>query len=69
MIMAALGLRAPVYGHVSLLVGKDGAPLSKRHGDPSVAYYRERGYAPEAIANHLFPARSFHVGARFSDAG
>ena len=45
---------APRYGHVSLLVGKDGAPLSKRHGDPSLRYYRERGYAPEAIANHLF---------------
>ena len=54
MIMAALDLRAPVYGHVSMLVGKDGAPLSKRHGDPSVRYYRERGYSPEAIANHLF---------------
>ena len=54
LILAALGLPTPVYGHVSLLVGKDGAPLSKRHGDPSVRYYRERGYAPEAIANHLF---------------
>jgi nondiscriminating glutamyl-tRNA synthetase len=54
MILEALGLRAPAYGHVSLLVGKDGAPLSKRHGDPSVRYYRERGYSPEAIANHLF---------------
>jgi nondiscriminating glutamyl-tRNA synthetase len=54
MIMAALGLAAPRYGHVSLLVGKDGAPLSKRHGDPSLRHYRERGYAPEAIANHLF---------------
>jgi nondiscriminating glutamyl-tRNA synthetase len=54
MILEALGLRAPAYGHVSLLVGKDGAPLSKRHGDPSVRYYRERGYAPEALVNHLF---------------
>jgi nondiscriminating glutamyl-tRNA synthetase len=54
MILEALGLPAPRYGHVSLLVGKDGAPLSKRHGDPSLRYYRDRGYAPEAIANHLF---------------
>ena len=54
MILEALRLPAPSYGHVSLLVGPDGAPLSKRHGDPSVRYYRERGYAPEAIANHLF---------------
>ena len=54
MILAALGLAAPRYGHVSLLVGKDGAPLSKRHGDPSLRFYRERGYAAPAIANHLF---------------
>jgi glutamyl-tRNA synthetase len=53
MIIEALGLPAPRYGHVSLLVGKDGAPLSKRHGDPSLRYYRERGYAPAAITNHL----------------
>ncbi len=54
MILEALDLPAPRYGHVSLLVGKDGAPLSKRHGDPSLRYYRDRGYAPEAITNHLF---------------
>ena len=54
MIMAALGLRAPVYGHVSLLIGKDGTPLSKRLGDPTIRSYRERGYAAEAITNHLF---------------
>jgi glutamyl-tRNA synthetase len=54
MVLEALGLPAPRYGHVSLLVGKDGAPLSKRHGDPSLRYYRERGYSPEALANHLF---------------
>jgi nondiscriminating glutamyl-tRNA synthetase len=54
MILAALGLRAPGYGHVSLLVGADGAPLSKRHGAASVREYRERGYAPEAMINHLF---------------
>lgn len=54
MILEALGLPAARYGHVSLLVGKDGAPLSKRHGDPSLRYYRERGYAADAITNHLF---------------
>src|SRR4029077_15088010 len=36
MILAALDLPAPRYGHVSLLVGPDGAPLSKRHGATSV---------------------------------
>ncbi|HEU4624379.1 MAG TPA: glutamate--tRNA ligase [Steroidobacteraceae bacterium] len=54
LILEALDLPAPRYGHVSLLVGKDGAPLSKRHGDPALRAYRERGYAPEAMANHLF---------------
>jgi glutamyl-tRNA synthetase len=54
MILAALELPAPRYGHVSLLVGRDGAPLSKRHGDPSLRHYQGLGYAPEAMANHLF---------------
>jgi glutamyl-tRNA synthetase len=54
LILTALGLTAPAYGHVALLVGADGAPLSKRHGAQSVREYRERGYLPEAIVNHLF---------------
>jgi glutamyl-tRNA synthetase len=54
LILAALGLAPPTYGHVALLVGADGAPLSKRHGAVSVREYRERGYLPEAISNHLF---------------
>src|ERR1700691_6233099 len=36
MLLDALGLRRPGYGHVGLLVGADGAPLSKRHGSTSV---------------------------------
>jgi nondiscriminating glutamyl-tRNA synthetase len=54
MILGALDLPAPAYGHVSLLVGDDGAPLSKRHGAASVREYRERGFTAAAIANHLF---------------
>ena len=54
LILAALGLPAPSYGHISLIVGADGAPLSKRHGAVSVREYRERGYLPAALANHLF---------------
>lgn len=54
LVLAALGLRAPTYGHLSLLVGADGAPLSKRHGATSVREFRERGYLPAALANHLF---------------
>ena len=54
LLLEALELRAPTYGHLSLLVGADGAPLSKRHGATSVREYRERGYLPAALANHLF---------------
>ncbi|HEX4647638.1 MAG TPA: glutamate--tRNA ligase [Steroidobacteraceae bacterium] len=54
LILAALGLAAPAYGHVSLIVGADGAPLSKRHAAVSVREYRERGYQPLALVNHLF---------------
>jgi nondiscriminating glutamyl-tRNA synthetase len=54
MLLEALGLRAPSYGHVSLIVGSDGSPLSKRHGATSVREYRERGYLPQAMTNHLF---------------
>ncbi len=54
LILAALGLAAPAYGHVALIVGADGAPLSKRHAAVSVREYRERGYQPLALVNHLF---------------
>jgi nondiscriminating glutamyl-tRNA synthetase len=54
LILAALGLPAPAYGHVGLIVGVDGTPLSKRHGAVSVREYRERGYLPLALTNHLF---------------
>lgn len=54
LLLEALGLRAPRYGHVALLTGADGAPLSKRHGSVSAREFRERGFLPEAIVNHLF---------------
>ena len=54
MLLDALGLRRPGYGHVGLLVGADGAPLSKRHGSTSVREFRERGFLPAAMLNHLF---------------
>src|SRR5882672_4179886 len=54
MLLDALGLRRPGYGHIGLLVGADGAPLSKRHGSTSAHEFRERGFLPAAILNHLF---------------
>jgi len=53
LILQALSLRIPQYAHVALLLGMDGAPLSKRHGDTSLRDLRERGYLPGALCNHL----------------
>jgi len=54
LLLQALSLRAPTYGHLALLLGSDGAPLSKRHGAMSLRACRERGFQPLAIANQLF---------------
>jgi glutamyl-tRNA synthetase len=54
MVLDALQLRRPEYGHVGLLVGADGAPLSKRHGSTSVNEFRDRGFLSAALLNHLF---------------
>ncbi|MDE2306534.1 MAG: glutamate--tRNA ligase, partial [Gammaproteobacteria bacterium] len=54
LVLDALGLRRPAYGHVGLLVGVDGAPLSKRHGGSSVQEFRQRGFLAPALLNHLF---------------
>jgi glutamyl-tRNA synthetase len=54
MLLDALRLRRPGYGHVGLLVGADGAPLSKRHGSTSVHEFRGRVFLREAVLNHLF---------------
>jgi glutamyl-tRNA synthetase len=54
LLLRALGLAAPSYGHLALLLGADGAPLSKRHGAMSLRACRERGYQPLALANQLF---------------
>ena len=49
----ALGWDAPVYAHVPLIHGPDGAKLSKRHGALGVEAYREMGYLPVALRNYL----------------
>lgn len=53
LIYEALGLTPPVFAHLSLVLGPDHAPLSKRHGATSVAEFRERGFLPEALFNYL----------------
>lgn len=54
LILSALGLPAPRYGHLALLTGSDGVPLSKRSGAASLRALREEGLLPRAILNHLF---------------
>ena len=52
-IYKAMGWDVPVFAHVPLIHGADGAKLSKRHGAVSVVAYRDQGYLPEALINYL----------------
>jgi glutamyl-tRNA synthetase len=49
----ALGAEPPTFAHVPMILGDDGARLSKRHGAVSVMSYRDQGYLPEALLNYL----------------
>ncbi|OGI41030.1 MAG: glutamate--tRNA ligase [Candidatus Muproteobacteria bacterium RBG_16_62_13] len=53
LLLQALGLPVPGYAHIALVVGGDGAPLSKRTGSKSVQELRESGYLPGAVNNYL----------------
>jgi len=52
-MIAALGADVPVYAHLPMILGQDGAKLSKRHGAVDIRDYREQGYLPEAMLNYL----------------
>jgi glutamyl-tRNA synthetase len=52
-MLLALGYRPPVYAHLPMILGSDGAKLSKRHGAVSVLEYRDQGFLPEAVLNYL----------------
>ncbi|MFL6689007.1 MAG: glutamate--tRNA ligase [Alphaproteobacteria bacterium] len=52
-LIQALDWPVPIYGHLPLIHGPDGAKLSKRHGALAVDAYREMGYLPEAMRNYL----------------
>jgi len=52
-IYQALGLPLPEFGHISLILGKDRAKMSKRHGATAVEQYRNLGYLPAALVNFL----------------
>lgn len=59
MILQALNLHTPSYGHLSLITGDDGTPLSKRHGSFGLHDFRQQGYLPQAVLNYL--ARLSHT--------
>ena len=52
-IYDAMGWNKPTYGHLPLILGPDGAKMSKRHGAASVEEYRDMGYLPAAMRNYL----------------
>src|ERR1039457_2603067 len=55
LIFEALGVEAPQFAHLPLLVAPDGAKLSKRRHGPvvSVTTYRDAGFLPQAFVNFL----------------
>ena len=52
-LLTALGLPVPKYAHLPMILGDDGARLSKRHGAVSVMQYMQDGFMPEALLNYL----------------
>jgi glutamyl-tRNA synthetase/nondiscriminating glutamyl-tRNA synthetase len=53
LLYEALGFTPPTFAHLSMVMGPDHAPLSKRHGATSVGEFRAKGYLPEALVNYL----------------
>jgi nondiscriminating glutamyl-tRNA synthetase len=52
-VYKALGWEPPLYAHLSMILGQDGARLSKRHGATSIAEYEKEGFLPETMKNYL----------------
>jgi glutamyl-tRNA synthetase len=52
-VYRALGAELPDFAHVPMILGDDGARLSKRHGAVGVMQYRDDGYLPQALMNYL----------------
>lgn len=52
-MLMALNATLPRYAHIPMILGEDGARLSKRHGAVSVMQYAEEGFLPEALLNYL----------------
>lgn len=67
MILQVLNLPAPQYGHMALIVGHDGAPLSKRHGSRSIKELKQLGFLPQAIVNYLARLGHYYSDNDFMD--
>jgi len=65
MILQALGFEVPQYGHLSLIVGMDGSPLSKRHGSRSIQELRHEGFLPLAICNYMGRLGHYYANDKF----
>ncbi len=52
-LFQALGWETPIFSHIPLIHGSDGAKMSKRHGALGVEAYRDQGFLPEAVCNYL----------------
>ncbi len=53
MLYEALGIEAPAFAHLPMIVGRDGAKLSKRHGATGIGELREAGYLAETLTNYM----------------
>jgi len=53
LLYQAFGWDLPQFAHIPMILGKDKARLSKRHGATSVISYRDLGYLPEAVLNYI----------------
>jgi nondiscriminating glutamyl-tRNA synthetase len=70
LLYRALGFTPPCFAHHALILGKDRAKLSKRHGAVSVGAFRRRGILPEALRNYLaLMGSSFEGGREVATAG
>ncbi|MCK5849117.1 MAG: glutamate--tRNA ligase [Caldisericia bacterium] len=52
-IYNALGLEAPIFAHIPLIIGADRSKLSKRHCDTAIEDYQKKGFLPEALVNYF----------------
>lgn len=53
LLYQAFGWGLPHFAHIPMILGKDKARLSKRHGATSVIEYDKIGYLPEAMINYI----------------